>query len=66
MKDQSRETSSLKVELLGLLPRVGRVTEVTVSSGLKVLRLLEVEGLDCEWMISVTGTRVSFLERTHQ
>lgn len=66
MKDQSRETSSLKVELLGLLPRVGRVTEVTVSSGVKVLRLLEVEGLDCEWMISVTGTRVSFLERTHQ
>lgn len=66
MKDQSRETSSLKVELLGLLPRVGRVTEVTVSSGLKVLRLLEVEGLDCEWMVSVTGTRVSFLERTHQ
>lgn len=60
MKDQSRETSSLKVELLGLLPRVGRVTEVTVSSGLKVLRLLEVEGLDCEWMVSVTGTRVSF------
>lgn len=46
MKDPSRETSSLKVELLGLLPRVGRVTEVTVSSGLKVLRLLEVEGLD--------------------
>lgn len=49
MKDPSRETSSLKVELLGLLPRVGRVTEVTVSSGLKVLRLLEVEGLDCGW-----------------
>lgn len=47
MKIVSRKTSSLEHELLGLLPRVGRVTEVTVSSGPKVLRLLEVEGLDC-------------------
>jgi len=38
--------SSLELELLGLLPRVGRVTEVTVRGGLEVDWLLEVELLD--------------------
>jgi hypothetical protein len=40
--------SRLELELLGLLPRVGRVTEVTVRGGLEVLGLLEVELLNDE------------------
>lgn len=43
--------NSLELELLGLLPGVGRVTEVTVRSGLEVDWLLEVELLD--WDVSV-------------
>ena len=39
---------SSELELLGLLPRVLRVTEVTVRRSLKVLRLLETERLDNE------------------
>lgn len=40
--------SSLVLEGLGLLPGVVGVTEVTVRSGPQVLRLLEVELLDCK------------------
>lgn len=40
--------SSLKHELLGLLPRVLGVAEVAVRSSLKVLGLLEAERLDCK------------------
>ena len=37
---------SLELELLGLLPGVGRVAKVTVRGGLEVDGLLEVELLD--------------------
>lgn len=38
---------NLELELLGLLPRVVLVTEVTVRGGSEVDGLLEVELLDC-------------------
>ncbi len=42
MSLRSAQTCS-ELELLGLLPGVGRVAEVAVRSSLKVLGLLEVE-----------------------
>lgn len=49
-------TSSLEVELLGLLPGVGGVTEVTVRGGLVVDGLLQVELLDCICQLRVPIT----------
>ena len=46
--DRRRKARRLERELLGLLPSVLGVAEVTVRRGAEVLRLLEVEGLDCK------------------
>ena len=47
-EDKQTAAQSSELQLLGLLPRVLRVTEVTVRRSLKVLRLLETERLDNE------------------
>ncbi len=47
-QEENAGSPSLELELLGLLPGVLGVAEVTVRSGLEVLGLLEAEGLDDE------------------
>jgi hypothetical protein len=68
--NQNLISNDLELELLGLLPGVVGVTEVTVRSGLSVDGSLELEFLDCElsvMLLQCTITRLALaLAVTHQ